>query len=129
METTLVVEIFKVAGVIISAIVGAITLLKIVSGRYEKRLAQIIEETTKKQFEEVQKELEKIHEANKRSEETDVCLLRHDITSIYYDYREAAKIPDKKKSDLCSLYSNYTSRGGNSYIHSIYDEMMGWKTY
>jgi hypothetical protein len=32
----------------------------------------------------------------------------------------------RTKDDLCSLYEAYTSIGGNSFAHELYEEMMGW---
>ena len=52
--------------------------------------------------------------------------LRHSITEIYFENRDQKKLDMRTKDDLCSLYEAYTSIGGNSFAHELYEEMMSW---
>ena len=59
---------------------------------------------------------------------TQVVEIRHSITSIYYQYRNAKKIPLQMKENLSFLFTEYEKLGGNSYVHALYNEMMEWET-
>ena len=61
--------------------------------------------------------------------ESQLSLLRHEITSIYYQYLEEKKIPTHTKQDLCYLYEQYEKLGGNSYVKQIYLEMQNWEEF
>lgn len=53
--------------------------------------------------------------------------LRHSITEIYYKHCDEKMLDMNTKNDLCSLYEAYTSIGGNSFVHELYEEMMEWQ--
>lgn len=53
--------------------------------------------------------------------------LRHSITEIYYKHCDEKMLDMNTKNDLCSLYEAYTSIGGNSFVHELYEEMMTWQ--
>ena len=53
--------------------------------------------------------------------------LRHSITQIYYKYKDDKTLDLRTKDDLCSLYEAYSSIGGNSFAHELYEEMMNWQ--
>ena len=59
--------------------------------------------------------------------ESQLSILRHEITEIYYKYLENKEIPAHTKQDLCYLYEQYEKLGGNSYVKQIYLEMQNWK--
>ena len=69
----------------------------------------------------------KINENNKNWNDINLVELRHSITEIYYKYCDEKSFPRNMKEDVCSLYAAYVKLGGNSYIHIIYEEMMGWE--
>lgn len=56
-----------------------------------------------------------------------ITMMRQDITSIYYKYKDEKQLPLYVYENLKELYSNYESTGGNHYIHKIYDRMMHWE--
>lgn len=53
--------------------------------------------------------------------------LRHSITQIYFQNLETKTLDLRTKDDLCSLYAAYSSIGGNSFAHELYEEMMTWQ--
>lgn len=52
--------------------------------------------------------------------------LRHSITQIYFENKDSKTLDLRTKDDLCSLYEAYSSIGGNSFAHELYEEMMNW---
>lgn len=66
-----------------------------------------------------------IDELNKQKDSTTV-LLRHEITNLYYKKINVKELTQFEKQDLISLFELYTSLGGNSYVHQLYNEMMNW---
>ena len=56
------------------------------------------------------------------------CMIRSSITHMYYKYKEAQCLPVHEKENLVALKTSYDQLDGNSYVHSIYEEMMEWDT-
>ena len=56
------------------------------------------------------------------------CMIRSSITHMYYKYKEAQCLPVHEKENLVALETSYDQLDGNSYVHSIYEEMMEWDT-
>lgn len=54
------------------------------------------------------------------------CLLRDSITKIYYRNKDDGILEEYERKDLENLYDCYAKMGGNSYVHSLYDEMTKW---
>ena len=72
-------------------------------------------------------ELNQIKKDLAQSKETDLAILRNTITHIYYKYLKDKAMPAYEKENLVSLYSQYSSLDGNSYIHQLYEEMLKWE--
>lgn len=64
---------------------------------------------------------------NKIQNETLLCITRSEITSVYYRYFEQRAFPMYERENLIKLYDSYQNNGGNSYIHTIVQEMLNWK--
>lgn len=56
-----------------------------------------------------------------------IIMLRHDITSVYQNYKSSAAIPQGIYQSTMELYDRYEDLGGNSYVHEIVEEMKEWK--
>lgn len=56
------------------------------------------------------------------------CMIRSSITHMYYKYKEVKCLPVHEKANLIALKASYDQLDGNSYVHSIYEEMMEWDT-
>ena len=55
-------------------------------------------------------------------------ILRYNMNAIYYKYRPYKKILDCDKKAFLKLYSDYHSAGGNTWIDSLYKEVVTWET-
>ena len=73
------------------------------------------------------KEKEKAEEEKRRSEETDRCLLRDRITSIYFKNRLDSQIKEYEYENVSHLYKQYKALGGNSFVDRIWREMQDWQ--
>ena len=50
------------------------------------------------------------------------------MNNIYYKYRPYKKILDCDKKAFLKLYADYHSAGGNTWIDSLYKEVITWET-
>ena len=126
MNLIAVLEIIKIVGAAAGGILSIITFITLILKKPKQWLQQLIKETTQNNFDEIKEEFNKIHDFNDREKRTSLNILRHNITVIYERYKTDKKIPSRVKEDLCILYEDYDSRGGNSYVHTIMGEMMDW---
>lgn len=55
-----------------------------------------------------------------------LCLLRTEITRLYYRHLEDKKLRQYEFENLVKCYEAYTRSGGNSFVKRIFDEMMEW---
>lgn len=69
----------------------------------------------------------RIEDYRHETREINKSALRHSITEIYYKHYDEKMLDMNTKNDLCSLYEAYTSIGGNSFVHELYEEMMAWQ--
>lgn len=120
MEAIAILEMIKLIGASCGALITIIGFLGIILKKPRKWIADIIKEATKDEF-------DKIHVFIDKTEKTDLTTLRHEITLIYEKYRDKKEIPMRMRENLCSLYEDYVQRGGNSYVKTIYEEMLDWK--
>lgn len=54
-------------------------------------------------------------------------LMRYNMNRLYYKYRPFKKILDCDKKAFMKLYSDYHDMGGNTWIDSLYNEVMHWE--
>lgn len=115
---------------IIAALGGTAGLVSIINAlKQPKRSDQEVQDLVLKAIEKSDLN-QKFKDLNQRLDshlESQLCLLRHQITEIYYKYLENKEIPAHTKQDLCYLYEQYEKLGGNSYVKQIYLEMQNWK--
>lgn len=120
MEWVAILEAIKLIGAAAGAILSIITLITALSKKPKQWLINTVKEATKNEF-------DKIHSFIDKTEKTDLTTLRHEITLIYEKYRDKKEIPMRMRENLCTLYEDYLQRGGNSYVKTIYEEMLDWK--
>lgn len=115
---------------IIAALGGTAGLVSIINAfKQPKRSDQELQDLVLKAIEksDLSQKFKDINERLDSHLESQLCLLRHQITEIYYKYLENKEIPTHTKQDLCYLYEQYEKLGGNSYVKQIYLEMQNWK--
>lgn len=56
------------------------------------------------------------------------CQLRSEMLQIYYHNKDAKKIHQYEKENFVLLYEAYKALKGNSFIDTIYIEVMKWET-
>lgn len=120
MEFVSILEMIKLIGAACGALITIAGFLGVISKKPRKWIADIVKEATKDEF-------DKIHAFIDKTEKTDLTTLRHEITLIYEKYRDKKEIPMRMRENLCSLYEDYVQRDGNSYVKTIYEEMLDWK--
>ncbi len=59
-------------------------------------------------------------------QKSQLSIFRDDITRMYFKYLEDKQVPFYARKDMVQLYETYTDMGGNSYVKTIYDELMSW---
>ena len=115
---------------IIAALGGTAGLVSIINAfKQPKRSDQEVQDLVLKAIEKSDLN-QKFKDLNQRFDshlESQLSILRHEITEIYYKYLENKEIPAHTKQDLCYLYEQYEKLGGNSYVKQIYLEMQNWK--
>ena len=120
MEWVAILEAIKLIGASCGALITIAGFLGVILKKPRKWIADTVKEATKDEF-------DKIHTFINKTEKTDLTTLRHEITLIYEKYRDKKEIPMRMRENLCSLYEDYVQRGGNSYVKTIYEEMLDWK--
>lgn len=55
------------------------------------------------------------------------CLIRTNIVSQYYVYREIGHIPYYVKESIMQEFEAYKELGGNSFVKNLIDEIQNWK--
>lgn len=115
---------------IIAALGGTAGLVSIINAfKQPKRSDQEIQDLVLKAIEksDLNQKFKDINDRLDSHLESQLSILRHEITEIYYKYLENKEIPAHTKQDLCYLYEQYEKLGGNSYVKQIYLEMQNWK--
>lgn len=54
-------------------------------------------------------------------------MLRYNMNKLYYKYRPYKKILAADKKAFLKLYNDYKPMGGNSWIDSLYAEVITWE--
>lgn len=104
----------------IGAIIGAAIKVHKAANKFEELQEQSVTKDDLKSITEL------INNYNKSQEETSKCILRHEITSIYYTYKETKSLPEYVKEDLSYLYAQYEKLNGNSYVKSLVEVIKSW---
>lgn len=72
------------------------------------------------------KEKKAREEEEDRLAETERCLLRDRITSIYFKHCDDSCMRQYEFENLTRLYTQYKKLNGNSFIDKLWDEMQEW---
>lgn len=58
--------------------------------------------------------------------ETDRCLLRDRITSVYFKHHLQKELREYEFENVARLYQQYKALGGNSFVDKIWSEIQTW---
>lgn len=119
MEWIAILDFIKLVGAAVGGIFSIISLGALIMKKPRKWLSNLIKESTGEKLDEINKDIKGIHQTLEDSKETDISLLRHDITALYHKYKDDKKIPVYAKQDWLSMYERYRKLGGNSYVKNI----------
>lgn len=131
MDWLALIEILKLIGGAVGAIITIFGFLVAVTKKPKEWIKKIIRENSKPEIQSLEQKIDNmntlINERLQEYQQANLCTLRHDITNIYETYRDVKKLPVLIHQDLCYLYQHYEREGGNSYVHDIYEEMKTWE--
>ena len=125
------IETAKNIAVFVGLFLSSISALTILIKPFRKWFMNKISNVNKDTLSEI-KEMLKLHiiESEKKNlsqNEALLCITRSEITAIYYKYFELKAFPIYERENLIKQYDSYEKNGGNSYIHTIVDEMLEWE--
>lgn len=125
------IETAKNIAVFVGLFLSSISALTILIKPFRKWFMNKISNVNKDTLSEI-KEMLKLHiigseKKNLSQNEALLCITRSEITAIYYKYFELKAFPIYERENLIKLYDSYEKNGGNSYIHTIVDEMLEWE--
>lgn len=92
-----------------------------------KEQIEKVDQQMKENFEETSKQIDQLDKRIADNDQTDICMLRNDITHIYYKYKDTKKIPNYEKQNVMLLWERYDAKKGNHYVKSIIKEMEQWE--
>ena len=142
-----------IAGIIAAVGVALVNLIKAAHGRNQNKKDQLDHEenliklsssmtNVNTEISELKKEMKdlliemgrnvniidgKLEDFHSEWKDYNIIMLRHDITSVYQNYKSSAAIPQNIYQSTMELYDKYEDLGGNSYVHEIVEEMKEWK--
>ncbi len=108
-------ETLQVISFVVSIITGSFTILVMVSDKFRKLILRTKE----------QKEKDAQREEEQR--ETDRCVLRELIETIYYKRRSSCELYQYEYESVALMYKQYKKLGGNSFVDKIWDIMQDWE--
>lgn len=94
---------------------------------FGKEIKGAVEELKSEITQKIEEMDERIESYRKETREINRSEIRHSITQIYFEHCDDKTLDMRTKEDLCSLYNAYSSIGGNSFAHELYEEMMTWQ--
>lgn len=115
------IEVLGLIGGACGAIITITTFFTLILNKPKKWLQNIIRGAVKEENKEIKKEISTLKEQYQLSQESDIAILRHEITDIYEECMLKGYITVNKRKDLFSLYAEYDKNKGNSYIHDLMD--------
>ena len=118
---------------VIAALGGTAGIVSIINAikkkdRTDEEIIELYRNCLDERLEPIKEDLKQIHESLDKQQELNLCLLRHQITTLYYKGLETKTLPTYDKESVLMMADAYYSLGGNSYIHSIVEEIKTWET-
>lgn len=118
---------FQNFGSVIGVLITIATFWGIISKKPKEALRRLIREESKAANSELEESLKNVKNQLDSNEQTTIAMIRHEITETYYKYKDSKKLPSNVKEDVLSLYERYEKLGGNSFVHSLIEEVKTWE--
>lgn len=118
--------IFKGIGSGVGILITLATFWGLISKKPKEALHRMILNGCKEANSQMEEDMQKVLKRLDQNDQATVVSLRHSITNIYEKYKHQKKFPIHVKEDLLSLLDQYDAFGGNSYVHTIVEEMKSW---
>lgn len=103
----------------------------------DKKMPDIVQENCNKMMQslnnieamvgEQKADLEHIQESVDLLNASNLDLMRYNMNSLYYRYRPYKKILDCDKKAFMKFYNDYHQMGGNTWIDTLYNEVLTWE--
>lgn len=119
--------IFQNIGSIVGILITLATFFTLVFKKPKAWLSKIIREESKAANQGLENGVKQIEKKLEENEQTTIAMIRHEITETYYKYKDQKKMPSHVKEDVLGLYERYDKLGGNSFVHSLIDELKTWE--
>lgn len=88
---------------------------------------QIVESVSDALMPKITEELGKLDEKIDKITISSNDMLRFQINEIYYRYNHYKKILRYDRENCSKLVQDYFRQGGNSYVHTLWDEIQEWE--
>lgn len=73
----------------------------------------------------ITEDIQRLHVSDENQQEALKCVLRNNITHLYYKYYALQEIPRLERENITYLYKAYVENlNGNSYVEQCYTELM-----
>lgn len=109
------IEIIKIVGMIVSTITGVTALILTALKPFRRWLMESAADRRRRD------------EDAECAKETDRCLLRNMILSIYYKHCSDGEIKQYAYENMALLYQQYKKLDGNSFIDKAFAEAQEWR--
>ena len=114
-------------GLFLSCVSALTILVKPVRKWFVNKISSVNSDTLYEIKDMLKQHIEESELKNKSQNEALLCITRSEITNIYYKYFEKETIPMYERENLIKMYDSYEKNGGNSYVHTIVEEMLKWE--
>ncbi|MFA5625537.1 MAG: hypothetical protein WC966_10870 [Bradymonadales bacterium] len=107
-------EIIKIIGAVVSALSGLSALVLMAIKPFRQWILGGVKARARR------------NEELERAKETDRCLLRNEIISIYYKHQRDGEIKQYAYENMALLYRQYKRLDGNSFVDRAWEEAQDW---
>lgn len=113
-------------GLFLSIISALTILIKPLRKWFINRISKVNNDTLSEIKNMLKQHIDESEKKNQSQNEALLCITRSEITTIYYKYFDKKILPTYVRENLITMYDSYERNGGNSYVHTIVDEMLDW---
>ena len=113
-------------GLFLSMVSALTILIKPLRKWFINRISKVNNDTLSEIKNMLKQHIIESEQKNQSQNEALLCITRSEITAIYFKYFESKNLPMFERENLIKMYDSYERNGGNSYVHTIVEEMLDW---